>query len=232
MPALERVLRSWLIVYRKKQSTLATNDKQSLRSSDLERQTTNQPGFTLIELMVAISIVAILSTIGMTVYSKAQALARDSKRKEDLKSITIALELYYQKHQKYPWSRSDIPASAPDSEKYSDTNNRWYYTCSTNSTGGNWFPQLASGGFTERLRDDPINTGYPWNDDGYGYCYGNAIGNGQTYSLSAQLENKDDPDRCGVKRWKRLNGENWCQGEPPKYGSFHSNFLFEAGPNR
>lgn len=54
----------------------------------------SRKGFTLIELMVAISIVAILATVGLVMYSNAQKLGRDSRRQQDLRSIATALELY------------------------------------------------------------------------------------------------------------------------------------------
>lgn len=50
-------------------------------------------GFTLIELMVAISIVAILAAVGAITYSSTQVIARDAKRKGDLKSISGAIYL-------------------------------------------------------------------------------------------------------------------------------------------
>lgn len=52
----------------------------------------NRKGFTLIELMIAIAIVAILATIGFTVYSNAQINARDTKRKQDIDAIAAAIE--------------------------------------------------------------------------------------------------------------------------------------------
>lgn len=55
----------------------------------------NSQGFTLVELMVAITIVAILATIGITLFSGTQKQARDSKRKQDIDSIAIALETHY-----------------------------------------------------------------------------------------------------------------------------------------
>lgn len=59
-------------------------------------------GFTLIELMVAVSIIAVLSTVGVTAFSKAQVKARDATRKNDLRQIQTALDLYYEKEHKYP----------------------------------------------------------------------------------------------------------------------------------
>ncbi len=51
-------------------------------------------GFTLIELMVAISIVAILATIGIVAFGATQKSARDAKRKGDLEDIKKAFYLY------------------------------------------------------------------------------------------------------------------------------------------
>jgi prepilin-type N-terminal cleavage/methylation domain-containing protein len=49
-------------------------------------------GFTLIELMVAISIVAILATVGLVVFGNVQKQARDSRRTQDLAAIASAIE--------------------------------------------------------------------------------------------------------------------------------------------
>lgn len=58
-------------------------------------------GFTLIELMVVISILAILVAIGVTSYSTIRKNSRDSIRKSDLHSIQNALEQYYGKNETY-----------------------------------------------------------------------------------------------------------------------------------
>lgn len=49
-------------------------------------------GFTLIELMVAIAIVAVLATIGFAIFQGAQAQARDARRKGDIDAIATVLE--------------------------------------------------------------------------------------------------------------------------------------------
>src|SRR5690348_7056671 len=66
--------------------------------------TQTRKGFTLIELMIAISIVAILGTVGFTAFNQSQLRARDAKRKQDLRSISQALELYYQQNKRFPCS--------------------------------------------------------------------------------------------------------------------------------
>lgn len=52
-------------------------------------------GFTLLELLVVIGIIAILIALGAVSYSSAQKKARDTKRKSDMKDIQNALEQYY-----------------------------------------------------------------------------------------------------------------------------------------
>ncbi|MDA1079414.1 MAG: type II secretion system protein [bacterium] len=52
-------------------------------------------GFTLIELLVVISIIGILSAIGMTAFTNAQKKARDATRIGDMKAYQKAYEQYY-----------------------------------------------------------------------------------------------------------------------------------------
>lgn len=51
-----------------------------------------QKGFTLVELLVVVAIIAILSVIGLTVFSSAQSNARDARRRADIDAISKALE--------------------------------------------------------------------------------------------------------------------------------------------
>lgn len=55
----------------------------------------NPRGFTLIELLVVVAIIAILSLIGLTLFSGVQKSARDAKRKGDIDAIAKALEANY-----------------------------------------------------------------------------------------------------------------------------------------
>jgi general secretion pathway protein G len=77
-------------------------------------------GFTLIELMIAITIVAIITATGVVVYSTAQKTARIEKRAQDLKSIQSGLELYKQATGGYPkqieWAciSASLTALVPD----------------------------------------------------------------------------------------------------------------------
>lgn len=63
-------------------------------------------GFTLVELLVVITILAILMGIAVSAYSGALKSGRLAKRLTDLKSIDTALELYRSDHEVYPISNS------------------------------------------------------------------------------------------------------------------------------
>lgn len=51
-------------------------------------------GFTLIEVLVAATIVAVLAAVGLASYSSATKRSRDAKRRSDIEQIRAALEMY------------------------------------------------------------------------------------------------------------------------------------------
>lgn len=59
-------------------------------------------GFTLVELLVTISIIAILAAIAISTYATLQKNGRDTKRKSDLAVIQSALEQYHADQNNYP----------------------------------------------------------------------------------------------------------------------------------
>ncbi|MSR70446.1 type II secretion system protein [Candidatus Kaiserbacteria bacterium] len=59
-------------------------------------------GFTLIELLVVVAIIAILTSIITVSFGAAKKKSRDSKRAADIKSIQLALSLYYSDNLFYP----------------------------------------------------------------------------------------------------------------------------------
>jgi prepilin-type N-terminal cleavage/methylation domain-containing protein len=59
-------------------------------------------GFTFVELMVAISIIGILSAIVYANFGDARKAARDDIRKTDLKNLQLAVETYKAQNGTYP----------------------------------------------------------------------------------------------------------------------------------
>ena len=75
-------------------------------------KTNNQKAFTLFELLVSISIIAILTAIAMMSFSSVQKKARDSRRVQDINSIQKAAEQYYsQNSYVYPPSTNTFVTS-------------------------------------------------------------------------------------------------------------------------
>lgn len=61
-------------------------------------------GFTLVELLITITIIAILSAIALVSYTSFIKSSRDAKRQSDVKFIQSALEQYHADQKYYPAS--------------------------------------------------------------------------------------------------------------------------------
>lgn len=59
-------------------------------------------GFTIVELLIVIVVIAILAALVLTAFSGVQARARDNERKSDLASVAKFLETYYIDNGAYP----------------------------------------------------------------------------------------------------------------------------------
>ena len=62
----------------------------------------NSRGFTFVELLVVVTIIAVLSGIGIASFTSTNQRARDSKRKADLEAIRSALEICRSENGAYP----------------------------------------------------------------------------------------------------------------------------------
>ncbi len=132
-------------------------------------------GFTIIELIIVISIIALLSVIGISTYGAVQVDARNTKRKSDLKEIRAALELYRTEVGTYPSTVGRTSAGCRTSALVGDGD--WCGMCSTYNTSDvfndidsdadsddagtdaddtGFIPDLAPG-FMQRLPRDPRN---------------------------------------------------------------------------
>jgi general secretion pathway protein G len=65
-------------------------------------------GFTMIELLVVISIIVILASIGMAQYRNSVIHAREAVLKEDLFRMRDAIDQYYADKTRYPASLQDL----------------------------------------------------------------------------------------------------------------------------
>lgn len=122
-------------------------------------------GFTLIEILVVVSIIGLLSSVFLVGLGGFRSRGRDARRLADLRQVQNALEIYYTKCQRYPAGvncASGDPAS-------------WTVLRSALTQSGLGVSQIAN---------DPQN---PQNSSKtYGYA---VSADGQSYILGATLEN-------------------------------------------
>ena len=135
-------------------------------------------GFTLIEVLVAVTIIAILTSIGVVSYSSVNKRSRDAKRKGDVEQLRSALEMYRADNSYYPNTGSGSWADAsglstvlvstylpaiPSDPKSSQT----YRYEATNLSGGNYYGYCMSALIES---EDPTDTCTP--DSGSSHNYG------------------------------------------------------------
>jgi prepilin-type N-terminal cleavage/methylation domain-containing protein len=78
--------------------------------------TVKNSGFTLIELMVVITIIGILATIGYASFDDARKQSRDKVRMSALKELQLSIELYRAQYGRYPVAGSGCVAAVPVDE--------------------------------------------------------------------------------------------------------------------
>jgi len=158
--------------------------KRKLTKIQIEKR-----GFTLVELLVVITVITILAGISVVTYTQVQKNARDGKRKADLTSIQNNLELYYSSYNQYPGETSVCESSRGSCDSCPCSGNDW-----TGTT-------IATALVSAYVKDLPAD---PKNDDTYYYEYEpvcnetsticginniNCTGTCCEYELSARLEN-------------------------------------------
>jgi len=77
------------------------------------RKYTTSSGFTIVELLIVIVVIAILAAISIVAYTGIQQRARDSERTAELNSLQKALELYHVDTGGYPRCGSTGPNTPP-----------------------------------------------------------------------------------------------------------------------
>ncbi len=73
----------------------------------------NCKGFTLLELLITMSIILILSSVAIPAYKDYRKKAFDVRALSDLKNITTAQELYYMDNEAYLECRDDSCLNLP-----------------------------------------------------------------------------------------------------------------------
>lgn len=161
---------------------------------------TGHRGFTLIEILIVVAIIAILASVVLVGLGPTQSLGRDARRVSDLHEVQNGLELYYNAKGQYPiggnnaWSNlgTALSTAVPSITSIpSDPSSNRSYAYSSDASGLGYILQAQM----ENL------TGGPWsgyNPPTASYIsqetknyYGNAMpdcaGTGQTGSTSGDF---------------------------------------------
>ena len=119
--------------------------------------TPSSKGYTLIEVLIAASIVALLTAVGLVSYASINRRSRDAKRQGDLEQLRSALEMYRADNGHYPPTNPSSFATADNLET-----------------------DLVTGGYLSEIPEDPqtpdsiyrfrVNNLDAGSGDYFGYC--------------------------------------------------------------
>lgn len=127
-------------------------------------------GFTLVELLIVIAILAILSTLGINNFISSRTKAQDLARKSDLSTIAKALEAYNNDHHGYPLDDGS-----------------GHIICRSPATICAWGSPFSDINGTVYIATLPTNSGTS------PYVYESS--DGTTFSIYTVLENTNDPSQ-------------------------------------
>jgi prepilin-type N-terminal cleavage/methylation domain-containing protein len=131
-------------------------------------------GFTLLELLVVISLIGFLMGVGAVSYTKAQKDTRDARRKGDMKAVQNGFEEWYGQNTRYPQDEGEADTAVigglPEDPKNSGD---YVYTVGYDATDG--LAYCACGlleGATGNATALPTGTSCNWGPGNY-FCVSN-----------------------------------------------------------
>lgn len=137
----------------------------------------NSHGFTLMEILIAMTILAIITGVGFTAFTTSLRRSRDAQRKQGLEQLQRALENFINDVGVYP-------QASVNERMYDDVNGGDY------AWGGTFDYEVRGEtvDYMERLPKDPLT------DRTYKYYVSN---DRKKYVVYAALENLEDPAALG-----------------------------------
>lgn len=106
----------------------------------MSKPLTGRRGFTLVELMITIVVIAVLAAVSVTSYIGLRERARDTRRLSDVRTITQALDVYRAKFGQYP--------------AHQTASGIWEATLNYSD---NFLNSLVTSGILQKVPVDPVN---------------------------------------------------------------------------
>jgi len=136
-----------------------------------------QKGFTLIEVLIVVSIIGLLTSATLIGLGSFRGAGRDARRLSDLRQIQNGLELYYAKYGEYPasqgWEASLTGAGIGVASVPKDPNTSTSYSFSSeNCTNGSYIlaATLEEKDRTSRIYNDSAESDCGIQCAGQLYC--------------------------------------------------------------
>lgn len=145
-------------------------------------------GFTLIEILIAVAIMVVLTTIGLVSYRQVGISARDGKRKADLESVRQALVFYRTDNGTYP----ALDSGDLDADCSSGSDGRSAYESMLADLENDGYLTVSQGGVRDP-RDGVECYGYRYQSDGV------------TFQLCVKLETDATPT---------VHSDDYCANSP------------------
>jgi prepilin-type N-terminal cleavage/methylation domain-containing protein len=159
----------------------------------------SKQGFTLVELLVVISIIGLLSSFAVVSLNTARAKARDALRKGDMAQIRTALNLYYDDNEGYPVATANadcdnwpppVPPPAPPYGAEFDQDAADCFSAAANSLS-----TALTGGARPYLGTMPKDPRNPTNVLALNEFVYRYVSDGVNYAIAYRLEDEPGVDQ-------------------------------------
>lgn len=94
-------------------------------------------GFTIVELIIVITVIGILSAIVVVSYNGVQNTARNAQRLDDINRVADLLDIYYTKNGSYPQTTNQPQANWRSVDVRTDDN------CTNGTSQADWIPNVT-----------------------------------------------------------------------------------------
>lgn len=150
----------------------------------MESHPRNNGGFTLVELLIVLTIILVLASIGIASYLQAGKQTRDKIRLTDMAELEYTLELYYSVNGEYP---KTVNGDGTEAFEYfvGVLDPKYIATIPTD-------PLVKT--YTDADMKKVYNYSTFWDDDGVAP----GVNDGQGYILITKLESKKDYPYCYI----------------------------------